>query len=150
MKNQIGFCGIWCGSCIVGNGILRELTRRYEELIKGYGLKDWGPKDFDFREFEKGLSSIQTLPFCPGCLKGGGRESCEIRACAAERNFAECIECDQTAKCVNLEILQKMRTGARRAGLIVKTQKTGQKELIEKWTDEIKNRFPYFILFRRD
>ena len=31
VKDQIGYCGIWCGSCIVGNGALRELTRKYED-----------------------------------------------------------------------------------------------------------------------
>lgn len=27
VERQIGYCGIWCGSCIVGNGALRELSR---------------------------------------------------------------------------------------------------------------------------
>ncbi len=31
VKAQIGACGIWCGSCAVGNGSLRELSRRFEE-----------------------------------------------------------------------------------------------------------------------
>jgi len=93
VKGQIGYCGIWCGSCVVGNGLLRELTKRYGEIIKKYGLKKWAPQDFDFKEFEKGLSSIQNIALCPGCRKGGGKENCEIRACAAEKNIAECIEC---------------------------------------------------------
>ena len=33
VQGQIGFCGIWCGSCVVGNGTLKELTKRYEEII---------------------------------------------------------------------------------------------------------------------
>ena len=40
VKNQIGSCGIWCGSCVVANGTLRELTRRYAQMIEAYGLKD--------------------------------------------------------------------------------------------------------------
>ena len=39
VKGQIGCCGIWCGSCVVGNGALRELTRRYEEIVENYGLE---------------------------------------------------------------------------------------------------------------
>ncbi len=70
VKNQIGFCGLWCGSCIVGNGALKELTRRYEHLIIGYGVDKWGAKDFDEKEFLKGLASIQSIPICQGCLKG--------------------------------------------------------------------------------
>ncbi len=64
VKDQIGFCGIWCGSCVVGNGALRELTKRYEQVIQAYGLQEWGPKDFDFKEFKKALSSTihATVP----------------------------------------------------------------------------------------
>ena len=150
VKNQIGFCGIWCGSCIVGNGTLRELTKRYEEIIKGYGLEEWAPEDFDFKEFMKGLASIQTIPLCQGCLKDGGRENCEMRACALNKNIADCSECDQTTMCKNLETLQKMRTGARRAGLLVKTKSIDRQELIEKWTAELKSKWPSCILFLRD
>lgn len=146
VKNQIGFCGIWCGSCVAGNGALRKLTKRYEEIIKGYGLEEWAPKNFDFREFTKGLASIQTMPLCQGCLKGDGRPNCEIRACASKKNITDCSECDQPTACKNLETLQKIRTGARRAGLMVKTENVDQQELIEKWTTELKNKWPDCIL----
>ncbi len=147
VKNQIGFCGIWCGSCVVANGILRELTKKYEEIIKGYGLEEWAPKDFDFKEFSKGLASIQVIPLCPGCLKGGGRSNCEIRACAVKKKIADCSECDRPRACRNLDILQRMRRGAIQAGLMVKIKDTDHKVLIEKWIAEMKTKFPYFILF---
>lgn len=150
MKNQIGFCGIWCGSCVVGNGALRELTKRYEEIIKNYGLEQWAPKDFDFKEFTKGLASIQTVPLCQGCLKGGGRTNCEMRACASSRNIADCSECDQPLECENSETLQKMRTGAQSAGLFVKTKNVDRHELMEKWISELKGKWPHSILFLRD
>jgi len=63
VKNQVGFCGLWCGRCIVGNGTLKELTKRCEGLIKGYGVDEWGAKDFDSKEFMKGLASIQNLSY---------------------------------------------------------------------------------------
>jgi len=147
VKDQIGFCGIWCGSCVVGNGSLRELSKRYEEIIKGYGVKEWGPKDFDFQEFMKGLASIRAIPLCQGCLKGDGRPECEIRACALNKNINDCSECDQPKACKNLETLQKMRTGASRADLVVKTENVDTQKLIEKWTAELKNRWPSSILF---
>lgn len=93
VRNQIGFCGIWCGSCAVGNGALKELTKKYEEIIKVYGLEELAPKDFDFKEFMKGLTLIQTISLCQGCLKGGGNLDCEIRKCALNRKIAECYEC---------------------------------------------------------
>jgi len=64
VKNQIGYCGLWCGSCVVGNGTLKELTKRYEHIIGGYGVNEWAAKDFDGKEFMKGLASIQALPIC--------------------------------------------------------------------------------------
>ena len=149
VKNQIGYCGIWCGSCVAGNGALKELTNKYEEIITKYDLEEWAPKDFDFKEFKKGLASIQAMPLCPGCLKGGGRENCEIRECAARKNVDDCSECDEPEKC-KIELLQKMRTGALGAGLFVKMEKADKQELLEKWTAELKNKWPSSILFLND
>mgnify|MGYP001127079202 CR=1 FL=1 len=146
VKNQIGYCGLWCGSCIVGNGTLKELTKRYEELIKGYGVDEWGAKDFDSKEFMKGLVSIQTLPLCPGCLKGGGDDECKIRPCASKRRISDCNECKEFPTCMNLEALQKVRTGALRVGMLIKTGNGGQPQLKEKWTAEIRNKFPYCVM----
>jgi len=147
VKDQIGTCGIWCGSCLVGNGLLKELTKRYEDIVKGYDLKDWAPKDFDFKEFLKGLTSIQTLPGCPGCSKGGGRPDCEIRLCAAGKNIAECLDCKRTEDCRNRELLQRMRSGALKVGMKVKIEKNDRDELITNWVEESKNKFPAFLLF---
>jgi len=146
VKNQIGFCGIWCGSCVVGNGALRELTKRYEEVIKNYGLEEWAPKDFDFKEFKKGLASIQALPLCRGCLEGDGKPNCEIRTCASNKNITDCSKCDQPTACKNSEMLRKMRTGASSAGLFVKTKNVDRQELIKKWTTELKSKWPCCIL----
>jgi hypothetical protein len=150
VKNQIGFCGIWCGSCVVGNGILREFTKRYDKLINDYDLKEWAPRDFDFNEFAKGLKSIQDMPLCEGCLKGGGRPNCEIRSCARSKNIEDCSQCDQQKACKNTEILQTMRTGALRADLMVKVENVDGQKLIDMWTSELKNRWPFCILFSQD
>jgi hypothetical protein len=146
VKNQIGYCGLWCGSCIVGNGTLKELTKRYEHLIGGYGVDEWGAKDFDGKEFMKGLASIQALPVCPGCLKGGGNDTCRIRPCAKNREVSDCSECNESTTCKNLEALQKVRAGALRVGMLIKTGRADQKQLIEKWTVEIRNKFPCSVI----
>ncbi|MCK4857771.1 MAG: DUF3795 domain-containing protein [candidate division Zixibacteria bacterium] len=150
MKDQIGFCGIWCGSCVVGNGVLRELTGRYEEVIRAYGLQEWGPKEFDFREFMKGLRSIQEMPLCQGCRKGDGKPNCEIRICASGKKINDCSECDQSSDCKNSDALQKMREGALRTGLFVKTENLDRRKLIRKWTSELKGKWPHSILFMPD
>jgi len=148
VKDQIGCCGIWCGSCVAGNGVLRELTKRYEKIITSYDLEQWAPKDFDFKEFANGLKSIQKMPVCPGCLKGGGRDNCEIRVCALSKNFEDCSECDRPEDCENIELLETMQQGAKNAGLMVRTENTGRNELLKKWTKQLKNTWPSSILFQ--
>jgi hypothetical protein len=146
VKDQIGFCGIWCGSCVVGNGTLQELTKRYETLLKAYDLEKWAPKDFDYKEFAKGLASIQGIPLCPGCLKGGGRDGCEMRTCASGRGLEECIACQEFDSCDHAEILEKMRSGARNAGLFVKARNEKGQAPIEEWTVKIKSQWPCCLL----
>jgi hypothetical protein len=148
VREQIGYCGIWCGSCVVGNGTLRELTKRYEEIIQGYGLEGWAPSDFDFDEFQKGLTSIQEMPLCPGCLKGGGRDKCEIRLCATEKEINSCNKCDEIAKCKHSKILEVMRTGSLAAGLFVMTKKGEAGPQIAKWTRDLDKTWPSCILFQ--
>jgi len=121
---------------------LRELTKRYEHIIKAYGVDEWAPKEFDAKEFMKGLASIQTIPVCQGCLKGGGKTDCEMRNCALSKNVADCVECGQRAACRNIEPLQKVHVGAHDAGMMVKTENVDRKELIEKWTAELKSKCP--------
>jgi hypothetical protein len=147
VKNQIGFCGIWCGSCVVGNGTLKLLTQKYEEIINNYGLEEWVSKDFEFREFMKGLESIQATPVCNGCLKEDGRPDCEMRTCASNKKLNDCSECPDPETCEQTELLEKMRTGARNAGLFVKTQDVNRNELLEKWVLELKSSWPSCILF---
>ena len=150
VKNQIGYCAIWCGSCVVGNGTLKELTKRYEHIVRGYGVDKWGAEDqgFDGQALMKTLRSIQNIPICRGCLKGGGATNCRIRACVSSKKLADCTECKEFMSCENREALQKVRTGALDAGMLVKTDKdtADQQQLIKKWTTQITNRFPNCIL----
>lgn len=150
VKDQIGFCGIWCGSCVVGNGTLRELSKKYKEIIKNYDLESWAPKTFDFAEFFKGLETIGATPLCPGCQKGGGWLECPMRACVSAKKIAGCSECDQPQACQHAESLERMRTGSVRAGLFVKTEDVDRKKLLADWIEEIKSRWPSSILFSAD
>jgi len=126
----------------VGNGMLKQLTKRYKHLIGGYGIDEWGAKNFDGTEFMKGLASIQTLPICRGCRKGGGNEACKMRPCASKRKLSDCIECDEIRSCKNLEALKKVREGALGVGMLAKAEDdhSDHQQLIKKWTAEIKTR----------
>jgi hypothetical protein len=150
VKDQIGYCGIWCGSCVVGNGTLQQLTTGYEDIIKNYDLENWAPGTFDFKEFLKGLAAIKATPLCAGCRKGGGWEACPMRGCVAKKGIADCAECDDQAVCPHSASLEKMRKGSLRAGLFVKTRRGKQKEFIARWAGKLKIRWPSCILFLKD
>ena len=116
---QVGFCGIWCGSCAVGTSALMELAARYRALCESHGLGEWGASGFDYGEFVKGLGAIEGLPGCKGCLQGGGRDDCEMRTCATSRGLRACSFCPDAGRCDHDAVLRHMRSGARGAGLIV-------------------------------
>ncbi|UCG86193.1 MAG: DUF3795 domain-containing protein [Gemmatimonadota bacterium] len=147
VKPQIGYCGIWCGSCVVGNGALSELTRRYRKTTEAYDLGEWAPRDFDYSEFAQGLASIQAMPTCPGCRAGGGRDDCEIRTCARSRELDDCTKCGDFGKCEHQGILERMRTGAVDAGLMVRRDSRSNDELLREWSAEIERRWPCCVLF---
>jgi hypothetical protein len=150
VREQIGFCGIWCGGCVVGNGTLRELTERYAALIRSFGLPEWGPQDVAWKELQSGLASIQSMPLCPGCLRGGGRDDCEMKSCAENRGLAECSECTDLPRCPHSEILHHMRDGALKAGIPVKTAAVARSAFLSKWEPEVKTKWPSCILFAED
>ena len=146
VRNRIGFCGLWCGSCIVGNGVLRELTRRYKQLIQGYGIDKWGARGFDAREFLKGLDRIQNIAVCPGCRKGGGNESCAMRPCATRIKVLDCEECGTRRNCPHREARIKVRAGARKVGMWMKTGRGEAAKLRKKRLAAIKGTFPYIVI----
>lgn len=147
VKTQMGACGIWCGSCVVGNGTLRELTRRFDELTVAYGLREWAPKDFRYEEFSQGLVSIQDMGLCPGCERGGGREDCEIRACSSRLGLDDCGLCTESDAGEHAAIIETMRSGALKAGLMVRTGQAGRDGLLDQWTSDLAERWPCHILF---
>ncbi len=148
VKNQIGVCGIWCGSCIIGNGTLAKLSEKYERLLNAYGVQDWGPREIDFGQFEQALESLRALPACPGCRQGGGRDDCELRACAGRKGVSECYACDEYLECEHAELLARMRTGAQAAGLFVRLDSSDTADLVARWTARLEQCWPCGILFR--
>lgn len=135
---------------MVGNGTLRELTKRYRELVKGHGVDEWGLKDqgMDGEGFINALIAIENIALCPGCLKGGGNEACPMRPCAREKGVSDCIECREKAGCRNLDPLERVRTGAAKAGMLMKGER-GQPDT-EAWEAEVRKRFPHCMIWMGD
>jgi len=119
-------------------------------MIEAYGLKEWGLKDLDYEKLAKGLESIQNTPLCSGCLNGGGRDNCELKACGSGKGIDDCSGCGEPEGCSHIDVLQKMRTGAVAAGLYVKSKSVDKQQLIEQWTEQLANTWPCSILFAGD
>jgi len=145
VKDQLGYCGIWCGSCPGGNGAVVKLTRLYEEQVKKNNLEQWGPKNFDFKEFMKGLSSIQKISLCPGCLKGGGNPGCGVRECSKGKGYDHCGECGEIDACGRFGELEKWNPKIKAE--VKKLRGKRLAELEGKWGEELANKWPHCILF---
>ena len=147
VRSQIGYCGIWCGSCVVGNGALRELAAQLGSVLASYEVGKWGPKDFDYQELSRGLASIRRIPVCRGCVKGGGAEECPLRACAKGKGLDDCTLCGEQVACPYGKRLHHMRTGARAAGLFVRNPGDDREEFLAGSEAELKTRGPSCIVF---
>lgn len=145
VRGQIGYCGIWCGSCAGGNGTVAELARRLEQMIQGYSLEKWLPKQFDFGEFTKGLQCIQTNVVCRGCRNGGGPSNCKIRICGLQKGVSDCSLCDELTKCSNFDLIEKNHPKIKED--LLETRNANHEELFQKWLHELRTKWPHCILF---
>jgi len=136
VKNQLAYCGLWCGSCSVGNGTVNVLAGKCGKTLTDYGLKDWGPKEVDYDSLLEGLAVLSSMEPCKGCLKGGGNSECLARACAVEKGVSECCECKSEKTCKNAHYLDHMRKGAQRVGMKVKDRKGDRAAVLKGWISE--------------
>ena len=146
VRDQIGACGIWCGSCAIGNGSLGLASQAYFEVLEGHGIEHWAPPELDYAALSNGLSMVSDIAACPGCRQNGGRTECPMRACTAERGFSDCTECP-AEDCPNDRLLKHMRTGAIEAGLIVRSPTDDVETLIKEGMATLAARFPCCLLF---
>jgi hypothetical protein len=145
--DQMGFCGIWCGSCAVGTSALMGLAAQYRQMCESHGLGLWGAEDFDYAEFLKALDSISHLPACRGCLQGGGRSDCEMRACATSRAIRACSFCSEPDSCEHKAALSQMREGGKKAGLLVAETSSDHDIPAERRAAELKSQWWWRALF---
>jgi hypothetical protein len=127
--------------------VLQKLAGQFESVLTGYGVGKWGPKNFDYGEFSKGLAAIKQIPVCRGCLEGGGADNCPLRACATSKGLDDCTLCDEQMRCPHGERLNRMRTGSRAAGLSVKTAEDERERFLANSETQLKTRGPSCILF---
>ncbi|MBU1050331.1 DUF3795 domain-containing protein [Candidatus Bipolaricaulota bacterium] len=149
VRGQIGACGIWCGSCAIGNGSLRLATGEYLQVLEGHGIEHWAPPELDYAAMSNGLSIVSDMATCPGCRQNGGRDDCPMRECAGEKAIHDCTQC-AAASCCHSKLLEHMRSGAAQAGLIVKNPSQDDATVIHQGMVHLTTRFPSCLLFLLD
>ena len=101
-EDLITYCGGYGGSCsnFIGYPHRRHLARVFAEWVDASGCQHWMPeqvKDFDYREFRKGLDyfgSEDSPPTCHRCCRAGdGCPDCPVRLCCRERGLDICADC---------------------------------------------------------
>jgi len=81
-----------------------EMASELERFIDAYGYGEWianVTKDFDFKNFMKGLSWFINSS-CPGCPEGGGMPRCDVRACCLKKKIENCYSCEDFSMCEKL------------------------------------------------
>ncbi len=99
-KKLIGYCGSFCGTCMLKGRIYEDVAKDFWEMLKASDHPNWVPKfekiDFNFDDFMKGLeyfSNADSGPYCQAPCKEGGGAPCKCRPCAKERGIEICYEC---------------------------------------------------------
>ncbi len=145
VKGQIGHCGLWCGSCIIGNGLLVEMTSQYQRVACGHGVHNWVLKEKG-EAFVEALEELKKVPICPGCLKGGGDDTCQMRECTRERGLVHCDECDVGEACSHLKAIAYMREGGKAAGMLAAISQEERIRIVDGKCDPYFKEFPGFLL----
>jgi hypothetical protein len=104
VKNQVGPCGITCGTCFLGDGIMAKTMAEADKYINMSGIKEWAPMvpggaEINWKAAQNALSWMQKYAYCAGCEQGGGPPDCTIRTCATGKGYALCNMCGELDSC---------------------------------------------------
>jgi hypothetical protein len=106
---KIGYCGIYCGSCIFSQSDLfcavhtlkSELANNH--LEKFAHLREKKRHLFKYySQFLEDLSASINLEDSDGCRKRGCDDECEVRECAISQALEGCWDCEQEDTCEKL------------------------------------------------
>jgi len=69
VKNQIGPCGITCGTCFLGNGSIANSAKKTLDYINLLGIKIWASllsegSDLNWDESEKTFNWMTKYAYC--------------------------------------------------------------------------------------
>jgi hypothetical protein len=115
LADFIGYCGLYCNACGIRQGKIKNAVEDLRGVIASYGfdkimpeLSKYEPSFEHYDEFEEVMNGLVKLfGECPGCLQGGGDPNCKVRACAKEKKFRTCTECNEADNCEKLAPYRK-------------------------------------------
>ena len=122
-ENEVAYCGLYCGTCVIRKGRLASLASQLLESIKTVdfkkladGLPRLHPELFsDLKDSDAAtrvLSAMLHLDCEKSCKDGGGSSTCKIRECCQEKAIDGCWMCDQTKDCETLAFLDPLHKRA--------------------------------------
>ncbi len=122
LADFVGYCGLYCNACGIRQGKIRNAVENLHGIIASYGfdkhlpeLSKYEPSFKHYNEFEEVLNGLVKLfGNCPGCLQDGGDPNCKVRACAKERNYRTCTECNEADNCGKLAPYREYYEAARK------------------------------------
>jgi hypothetical protein len=137
-KNLVGFCGLYCGTCGIHQGRIKQAVENLRNMIGAYGfdkiipeLAKYEPSFKHYPEFDQVMNGLVRLfGECPGCIAGGGDPNCVVRQCCKQKNYATCAECTEMDACEKLQ----------RVGGSLDNLKRIKAAGVDKWAEEMQKR----------
>ena len=122
LADFVGYCGLYCNACGIRQGKIRNAVENLHGIIASYGfdkhlpeLSKYEPSFKHYNEFEEVMNGLVKLfGDCPGCLQDGGDPNCKVRACAKEKNYRTCTECNEADNCEKLAPYREYYEAARK------------------------------------
>lgn len=110
LSSLVGHCSLYCNACGIRQGKIKTAVGNLRDIIAHYGfdklmpqLSEWEPSFKRYDEFNQVMDGLVTMfGGCPGCLQGGGDPNCKVRACAKQKGYRTCAECDEAETCEKL------------------------------------------------
>ncbi len=125
------------------------MTSHYERVVCGHGAHKWVLKEKG-AEFVEDLDTLKNVAVCPGCLKGGGDDTCRMRECTKERGLVHCDECDAGEKCPHVKSIEYMREAGKAAGMIALIRLEERTGLINDERNSYFKKYPGLFLVMKD
>ncbi len=108
--SRTGFCGLYCGDCSFGSGVIPDLARDLRKELRAMRF-DQVAETIPFKEFRQYPECYRVLGAmvklrCGGCRTGPRSKFCKVAECARRNGYEGCWECGEFTECKKLQFLE--------------------------------------------